>query len=165
MAAPNPVSSTIASATPTASNSACATQSFSEFPTRDSACSVGGTSGFPSNYRDIFDTCCKSAPVETWSNDCALYCLSVDQNVGDLQKCFQDEGIQPALIQCNSASNATATGSPSSTNGASRPSSSGESNSNGDNQEGAAMPVQGVTKAGLSIMILVVVSAVFGSVL
>lgn len=163
-----------ASATPTSTS--CATADFSTFlqQTKDVACAVGSTAGLPSNYKDILKGCCKSAPVQSLSNDCALYCLSVEQSVADLQKCFQDGGVNPAWIFCSANNTATATSKPS----ASSHSGSGTSSDTPSvTQSGAAAssshnaanvmgaPAQGVSKAGLGVVAMIGLSAVFGAFL
>ncbi|CAI6242076.1 unnamed protein product [Periconia digitata] len=159
----------IASASPSASaNAACATQNFSEFPTADSGCAVGSRQGIPSSYKDTLQKCCKSAPVESWADDCAAYCLAVDQTVADLVKCFQDDKVNPSEIFCSGNNTATATGKPSSSSGSGsssgRPGETG--GSQGDAQQGQNMAsVQGVSKAGLGVVAMVFTSALFGAML
>ncbi|KAJ4301899.1 hypothetical protein N0V90_003995 [Kalmusia sp. IMI 367209] len=165
------VPSMTSSAAPSASSSACTTTSFSEFPTKDSACAVGGTSGFPSNYSDILKDCCKSAPVESWGNDCALYCLAADQSIADLQKCWQEGGVKAGDIFCNGASNATATGAVSGTAGGAKETGQTGSKTGGASSAtgtpGAAWKVepQGVSKAGVGMLCLVLGSAMLGALL
>jgi hypothetical protein len=163
---PSPAS---ASATPT--STACANVSFSTFlqDTKDIACAVGSTAGLPSSYKDTLKKCCKSAPVESYENDCALYCLSVDQTVADLQKCFQEGGVSPQLIFCSGNSTATATGKPSGTQGGSRSGSPSGAESGASSSSAAAAvlraPTQGLSKAGMGVAAMIFVSAVFGALL
>lgn len=156
-----------ASAAAPSSSNACATTAFSEFPVKDAACAVGGTSGYPDNYKDILKSCCKNAPVESWGNGCALYCLSVDQSIADLQKCWQetDGGVKPGDIFCNGVQNATATSTPSKTSGGGAKETGGPSGST--NSPGAAYAVvpQRPTKTGLGVLAVVLGSAVFGALL
>ncbi|KAF2637975.1 hypothetical protein P280DRAFT_471630 [Massarina eburnea CBS 473.64] len=152
-------SSTAAAAS--ASSSSCATQNFSDFPTKDIACAVGGTSGFNSSYRDTLKDCCKSAPVESWANNCGLYCLSVDQTIADLQKCWQEGGVKAGEIYCSGNNTATATGKPSSSGSATGSGSQASNTAGGQSNA----PVHGVSKTGLSMAAMVLVSAVFGVLL
>ncbi|KAF9740849.1 hypothetical protein PMIN06_004739 [Paraphaeosphaeria minitans] len=165
------ISSTAASAA-APSNSACAQTSFTEFPTKDAACAVGGTSGVPDNYEDILKGCCKSAPVETWGSDCALWCLAADQSIADLQKCWQDGGVKAGSIQCNQPNNATATGEVSGTsssgNGAKETGSQTSGGASSSTSSPGAAPVvvpQHMSKAGLGMLAMVLGSAVFGALL
>jgi len=171
-----PVSTSVSvssSAAAPSSTSVCTTTAFSEFPTKDSGCAVGGTSGVPSNYHDILSKCCKSAPVNSWANDCALYCLAVDQNIAALDKCFQDGGVKAGDIFCNGANNATATEKPSgtqsggasSTGGATKSAGSSGAAASGSNTPGAAGTVvmPGVSKAGIGMLAMVLGSVVLGA--
>jgi hypothetical protein len=162
----SPVSSSTAAAA-SASPTSCSAQSYSQFPTKDIGCAVGGIKGFPSSYRDTLKKCCKSAPVESWANDCALYCLSVDQPIADLQKCWQDGGVNPAEIFCSGNNTATATGKPSSSGGASGSKTSGGTPGATSNAAapGSVAPVVGMSKAGMGMAAMLLVSAVFGVLL
>ncbi|PVH98769.1 hypothetical protein DM02DRAFT_657010 [Periconia macrospinosa] len=171
------MSSTSLSTTPsatTSANAACATQNLSDFPTQDNGCAVGGHNGLPSAYNDALKKCCKSAPVESWANNCSAYCLAVDQSVADLIKCYQDNGVNAGEIFCRGNNTATATGKPSqassSSGGNGQPSSTsaggqgnGGGNGGGNGQNGAV--AVGVSKAGLGMVAMVFVSAIFGMVL
>jgi hypothetical protein len=156
-----------AAATPT--STACATVNFSTFlqDTKDIACAVGSTSGIPSNYGDVLKGCCKSAPVESYGNGCALYCLSVDQSVADLQKCFQDGGVKPNVIFCSGNSTATATGKPSGTGSGASESGSQSGAPAGSSAAAAILgtPTQGISKAGMGVAAMILVSAIFGTLL
>ncbi|KAF1956400.1 hypothetical protein CC80DRAFT_362770, partial [Byssothecium circinans] len=142
-------------------NPSCTTQKFSDFPTRDIACAVGGTSGFPPNYRDTLKSCCKSAPVQEWAAGCALYCLSVDQTIDELQKCWQKGGVLPGEIYCSGNMTATATGRPaaSASTGAGGAQATGSGGGSGN-----GVGVRRVSKVGLGVVGMVVVSAVLGVV-
>lgn len=156
---------TASSAAPSASAASCATADFSRFPTQDVACAVGSTQGIPSNTTDILKKCCKTAPVLSFNGECGSYCLSVQQTVADLQKCFQEGGVRPADIFCNGNNTASASGTPRSMASATSSSASG---TGGAQQTGAAMRVggdMGVSKAGLGMLGMVVVSALAGALL
>ncbi|KAF2869921.1 hypothetical protein BDV95DRAFT_91232 [Massariosphaeria phaeospora] len=150
-------SSAAASATPT---SQCGTTPYTQFPSSDVLCAVGGTSGVPSNYSDILKDCCKDAPVESFANDCALYCLAIGQSVADLQLCWQNGGVNPAMIFCNGTQKATATTRPEDVK-ATAPGSTGRP---GESKGAAAVVVvpQGVSKAGLGLLAVLVVSMAAG---
>jgi hypothetical protein len=108
--------------------------------------------------------CCKSAPVEAFNGDCGHYCLSVQQSVADLQKCFMDGGVSPSNIFCNGQQTQTATGTPSRTGGgASKTGGAGASESTG--AAPAVGTQQGMSKMGMSVLGMVVVSVFAGAML
>ncbi|KAF5851408.1 hypothetical protein GGP41_004222 [Bipolaris sorokiniana] len=151
------------SSAPSASSSAaCRQADFTQFPTGDAACAVGSISGVPSNTTDVLSKCCKSAPVEEFNGACGYYCLSVEQTIRELQACFMENGARPGDIMCNSNNSATATGTPSKTASASRTSGSGAS-ATGDSK--GAAPAVGVSKVGLGMLGMVIVSALGGALL
>lgn len=168
--------STPSSAAATPTNTACTTAYISSYiqQTKDIACAVPNANQ-PSNFKDVVKGCCKSAPVESIQNDCGLWCLLVDQSVADLNKCFQEGGLNPASIYCNGNTTATATSKPSESSGASQ-SGSGSSTPSSTESGAAASkspnaanvvgaPVQGVSKAGLGMAAMIAVSAIFGAFL
>lgn len=163
------MSAVASSVAPSASGSSCANADFTRFPTADVACAVGSTQGIPSNTSDAFTKCCKSAPVEQWNGACGYYCLSVQQSVADLQKCFQDNGVSAGSIFCNSNNTATATGRPSGSASATgtRGGASGTSSAGASQSTGAAPATvpQGVSKAGLGMLGMIVVSVFAGAML
>lgn len=164
-ALPSVVSSALASATP--SGASCASADFTQFPTKDIACAVGGTSGsLASNVTDVFDKCCKDAPVESFNGECGYYCLSVKQSVSDLQNCFMKEGINPGSIFCNGNNSATATSEPTKKGS---PTKSGSSTSgtaaDGESESSAATVRRGVSKTGLGVLAMCVVSVFAGAML
>ncbi|EUC45543.1 glycoside hydrolase family 105 protein [Bipolaris oryzae ATCC 44560] len=152
------------SSAPSASSTAaaCRQADFTQFPTSDAACAVGSISGVPSNTTDVLSKCCKSAPVEEFNGACGYYCLSFEQTIRELQTCFMENGARPGDILCNSNNSATATGTPSRTAGASRTSGSGAS-ATGDSK--GAAPAVGVSKVGLGMLGMVIVSAISGALL
>ncbi|CAO2650452.1 Nn.00g017440.m01.CDS01 [Neocucurbitaria sp. VM-36] len=156
------MSSVVSSAQATASSSSCSTADFTQFPTSDVACAVGSVNGIPSNTSDVLSSCCKSAPVEQFNGDCGYYCLSVEQSVADLQACFMDGGVSPSSIFCSGNNTATATGKPSASSGSTTAPS-------GSAQSTGAAPVvfapQSVSKTGLGMLCMIIVSAFAGAML
>lgn len=124
-----------------------------------------------SNTSSVLKECCKTAPVESFNGDCGYYCLSVQQSVSDLQNCFMENGIAPGTIFCNSNNTATATGTPS--GGASATASGTRGGSSGTNSPGASesigaaagIVVPQVSKAGLGVMGMILVSVFAGAML
>jgi hypothetical protein len=152
--------SATASAPSASASATCSQANFTKFPTEDAACAVGSISGVPSNTTDVLSKCCKAAPVEEFNGSCGYYCLSVDQTIRELQTCFMDNGARPADILCNSNNSAVATGTPSASAGASRTSGSGPG-ATGDSK--GAAPTVGVSKVGLGMLGMVIVSALSGA--
>jgi hypothetical protein len=151
----------------------CNTQSYSTFPTEDIACAVAyaSTDGLPSNYTDLMKGCCKDAPVNSYADNCALYCLSIGQSVADLQTCFQEAGINPGWIFCNGNNTATATATSGDSESTGGPSATGSKtgSTGGADSTGAASaimaPQQGVSKAGLGMLAVLVVSVFAGALI
>lgn len=135
-------------ASPTGST--CASANYNQYPATDVFCAVASTQGLPSNYSDILGNCCKDAPVEKYADDCALYCLVVGQSVADINKCFQDGGVEPQLIVCNGNNTATATGTPSAAS-TRNPTATG-ANAEQTGSASGYLAVQGVSRTGLCML-------------
>jgi hypothetical protein len=163
--APSALSSALASSTP--SSNPCFSADFTTYPTNDTACAVGSQRGdLASNTGDILEKCCGDAPVEEFNGECGFYCLSVKQPIADLQACFMEGGIKPADIFCNANNSATATGEP--TKGTSPSKSGGAAASGtagGDQSAAAGVRPRGLSKTGLGVLAMVVVSAFAGAML
>ncbi|PGH14982.1 hypothetical protein AJ79_02662 [Helicocarpus griseus UAMH5409] len=98
--------STTGTAPPAPTGSAlCGTTGQYQIPTTDASCAVPNKG----DYRKYMEDCCNSAPVESYNNDCALYCLAVDQSVNDLTKCLFDAGVAWNEVWFSGQPNATAT--------------------------------------------------------
>ncbi|KAF1930655.1 uncharacterized protein M421DRAFT_418129 [Didymella exigua CBS 183.55] len=163
------ISSVVSSAAASATASSCASADFTKFPTSDIACAVGSTAAaLASNTSSVFKECCKSAPVESFNGDCGFYCLSVEQSVSDLQTCFMENGISPETIFCNGNNTASATGTPS---GGASPTASRSAGTSGTGMSasGSAGAANGVvpqvSKAGLGIVAIIIVSVFAGATL
>ncbi|RDW67237.1 uncharacterized protein DSM5745_09103 [Aspergillus mulundensis] len=135
-------------------------------PVQDIACAVRSTSG---NYSSIMDKCCGVADVESYNDDCGLYCLAQEQSGDDLLKCIQDNGAGDSDVFCGGGNlTQTATAAvPSSTGG----SDDGNATSTGDAAEpsdtGNAAPAlvaAPVSKAGLGVLGMLFASVVLGVV-
>jgi hypothetical protein len=102
--------------------------------------------------------------VESFNGACGYYCLSVQQTVAELQKCFMDGGVKPGSIFCNGNNTATATGKGGSSASptASGKGATGTPNAGTTPNQGVAM---GVSKMGLGVLGMVVVSAFAGMML
>jgi hypothetical protein len=78
--------------------------------------------------------------------------------VADLQKCFMDGGVSPSTIFCNGQQTQTATA----TGGASKTGKGGATNSADATKTGAAT---GISKAGLGMLGMIVVSVFVGAII
>lgn len=163
--------SSVVSAPAPSGSASCTNADFTVFPTQDIACAVISTQGIPSNTSDALKSCCKSAPVEPFNGaSCGLYCLSVQQSVAELQACYMDKGVRPADIRCNGNNSATASSSPSKTSGGSGGNGASETGgaASGSSTPGAAVIVGApvaVSKAGLGMLGMIVVSVFAGAML
>ncbi|TGJ86600.1 hypothetical protein E0Z10_g2159 [Xylaria hypoxylon] len=76
-----------------------------EIPTTEPGCAVS----FNGQHQDAMSTCCKSAAVISYFNDCGLYCAASDQTIKELQDCLFGEKVAYQDVFCNAPNNATAT--------------------------------------------------------
>lgn len=157
------------SAAPSATGT-CGSPSLYDIPFNDTACAVP----YGGNHTDVMSTCCKSAEVVSYADDCGLYCLAIDQTVDDITGCLYENGIAWQDAFCNGVGNdtATATGNSAPTatgatvvsNGdgasASKTGSSSSSSSTGDSS--AAAPVRGISAMGVTISGLLLSSVMVG---
>jgi hypothetical protein len=128
-----------------------------EIPTTDAACAVPQQG----NYSDIMKQCCGVATVQSYDNNCGLYCLAQDQSVGNLTSCLTTHGAKDSLVFCNQNQSATATAtvSASSTSTSTSSSTSGKTTSTS-----AAGAKAVVSKSGLGVLALLFCSTLLGSV-
>ncbi|KAL4902718.1 hypothetical protein BDW74DRAFT_157436 [Aspergillus multicolor] len=132
-------------------------------PVQDIACAVRSTSG---NYSSIMDKCCGVADVESYNDDCGLYCLAQEQSGDDLRKCLGDNGAKDGDYFCGGGNlTQTATAAvPSSTSGSDD---DDDASATGDAAEptdtGNAAPAI-VSKAGLGVLGMLFCSALLGVV-
>ncbi|KAI0105279.1 hypothetical protein GGR51DRAFT_520216 [Nemania sp. FL0031] len=95
---------TSSSAAPSSTTAACS--NLYEIPITEAGCALS----FNSAHQAALTSCCKSADVISYFNDCGLYCSAVGQTVGDLQNClFGEDGVAYQEVFCNAPQNATAT--------------------------------------------------------
>ncbi|KAL5340927.1 hypothetical protein BJX70DRAFT_396309 [Aspergillus crustosus] len=137
-------------------------------PVQDAACALVNSGG---NSSTILDRCCADADVESFNDDCGLYCLAQGQNVGDLLSCIEDGGATPGQFFCSGNMTATAT--------APAPSATGDNDNDDDNDDdddasptsdaedggptGAAVRLnQPVSKTGLGVLAMLFASAFLG---
>ena len=107
------MSSTIAAIAPSSTSfqnsaPACASQLYN-IPVQDASCAIPFDSH--DNATDIMSSCCNSAAVISYYDNCGLYCLALDQSVEDLTSCLMQSGALPQDVFCRGNVTATATGS------------------------------------------------------
>ncbi|KAI1273903.1 hypothetical protein F5Y07DRAFT_374868 [Xylaria sp. FL0933] len=105
------MSSTTAASTLTSSGSSAspsATQACAnlyEIPISEAGCAVP----FSDAHKDAMASCCKSADVISYFDDCGLYCEASGQTIKDLQDCLFGQKVAYQDVFCNANVNATAT--------------------------------------------------------
>ncbi|KAL1983779.1 hypothetical protein VTN96DRAFT_9865 [Rasamsonia emersonii] len=154
---------TAVSATSTASTT-CNAQVY-EIPTKDAACAVPAQGG--SNYADAMKTCCHSASVQSYDNNCGLYCLAQGQTVGNLTSCLMGHGVDSAHVFCNQNQTATATETASASKETGSSSTSGTStgsSATATSSKSAAVAAKTVSKSGLGVLALLFCSSLLGAV-
>ncbi|PYH99812.1 hypothetical protein BO71DRAFT_342164 [Aspergillus ellipticus CBS 707.79] len=145
-------------ATTTGSTPTC-TSSRYVLPVQDAACALPNSG----NYSSVMSTCCKPASVTKYDNDCGLYCLAEKQSVKDLLDCLQTNGAETeAFCSGNLTATATASVSSASSTGSKTGTSTGGSASSTDKSAGVSLRQPGVSKLGLGVLGLFVVSGVLG---
>jgi hypothetical protein len=151
-----------------------------EIPTSDAACAMP----YGGNHTDVMAKCCKQ--VVSYLDDCGLYCLAQGQSVEDLTDCLYENGAAYQDVFCNALTNATATAkgdvkptasgatvvasNGAKTSGSSDDNDDGDSGSDSDGGSGgdddsAAVSVRGLSAAGVSLVMLLLSSTVFGALL
>lgn len=158
------MSTTIASATVTTSGTAATSTCTPvyQIPTKDAACAVN--IGNLHNATAVLKQCCGSAPVVSYENDCASYCLAVGQDISKLSNCFIAGGLGTAF--CNDVVNATATGAVTSASSTASTSGSGTttaSSATNTATHGAAAHAVNLSAGGISVIALLFCSALFGT--
>lgn len=150
---------TTTGSTTAASTSACALSY--EFP--KDVKDVGCAAVAQGNITDAFDHCCKGdAPVK-YNDDCNIYCLAQNQDLGDLRKCLISSGGAPNLVFCQPTNgNATATQAASTTAGSTGTSTSTSSSSTSSTTDNAATMNNPVSKTGLGLVAMVFCSTLMG---
>ncbi|KAL3462689.1 hypothetical protein BJX64DRAFT_288153 [Aspergillus heterothallicus] len=137
-------------------------------PVQDAAC------GLPSsgNYSTIMDKCCGVADVDSFNDDCGLYCLAQGQSVGDLLSCIEDSGATPGEFFCSGNMTATATAAVPSQTGDNDDDDDNDSDPSSTSDSDAAEPSetdnagvrleQPVSKTGLGVLAMLFCSALLG---
>ena len=147
------VPSSTTSSAGAAATMACSAGTY-DIPTTDAACAVVAK---PGNYSEILTKCCGAAPVTTYDNNCASYCLAEGQSTGNLVNCFTSNGVgyQDAFCNANVTATATAKASTSATGSSTA---TGASSSKG--AAPAVAPPSHVSIAGMALLAMLFVSTV-----
>ncbi|KAK2739286.1 hypothetical protein FQN57_006621 [Myotisia sp. PD_48] len=168
--------STTLSSTAPSSSAMCGTPLQYQIPIEDAACAIPNKG----DNDDLMEKCCKSASVQSYNNDCALYCLARDQSVKDLTDCLYNNKLPWADVWCNGVQNATATNTDIPSETGSRPTRTDDSDDSDETatstqasstatQTDAAAhltPIAGVnTKAGLALCFIVIPAIFAGAFL
>ncbi|KAL4918715.1 hypothetical protein BDW62DRAFT_180885 [Aspergillus aurantiobrunneus] len=132
-------------------------------PVQDIACAVTTNSG---NYSDIMDQCCGVADVESYNDDCGLYCLAQGQDGQTLLDCIQDQGVANNEVFCGGNLTQTASApAPTSTGDSDDDSATPTDDADAPEDTGnAAVSAPVVNKAGLGVLAMVFCSALMGVV-
>lgn len=143
-------------------------------PVQDVACAVKTDTG---NYSSIMEKCCGVAEVQSYNDDCGLFCLAQGQDGNALLDCIGSNGAEDGDYFCGGNLTQTATAPvPSPTgddsdndndndndNDASDATSTGDASepTNTDNA-GVRLQDKVVSTSGLGVLAMVFCSAVFG---
>ncbi|KAF4471166.1 hypothetical protein FALBO_1909 [Fusarium albosuccineum] len=66
-------------------------------PNQDTTCAMP----YSEKNLDYMKSCCGDAQVVSYYNDCGLYCVALDQTIGDLRDCLFDKGAGWADVFCS----------------------------------------------------------------
>ncbi|EXL54298.1 hypothetical protein FOCG_07369 [Fusarium oxysporum f. sp. radicis-lycopersici 26381] len=87
-----------------ASQTACA--DIYNTPNQDNVCAMFRKD----NHTDIMQACCGEAKIISYSGDCGLYCVALDQTIDQLSKCLYDHGAPDEKgVWCSGNSKTTKT--------------------------------------------------------
>ncbi|PYI11974.1 hypothetical protein BO78DRAFT_392659 [Aspergillus sclerotiicarbonarius CBS 121057] len=151
------LSSTLTTTSTTTATTCTSTGNLYILPIQDAACALPNTG----NASSIMQKCCSPAPPTTYDNDCGIYCLAEKQSVKDLLSCIQSNGaVTEPFCSGNLSATATAAVSKSSSTGGSK-TGTGTGSAASGTHTGAAEPVR-VSKMGVGMLGMVVLSGVLG---
>lgn len=139
----------------------CKPASINILPTNDAACAFPATA---SNATDIADKCCSPATVHHYADDCGLYCLAQDQDLGDLLNCLTSNGVRHGQVICNDRLNATATGTDTDTATPSKTKNGDEgAEATSTSSEAAAAGNVRISKGGMGVLGVLLGSVLLGA--
>ncbi|WKT42368.1 hypothetical protein QSH57_007204 [Fusarium oxysporum f. sp. vasinfectum] len=74
-------------------------------PNQDNTCAMP----FKDNHTEIMQKCCGDAKIVSYYNGCGLYCVALDQTIGELAKCLFSNGAPDADVFCSGSKKTTKT--------------------------------------------------------
>ncbi|KAF4332023.1 hypothetical protein FBEOM_14189 [Fusarium beomiforme] len=97
------MSSTVSTAV-AAPSTGCAALLY-DIPNKDNTCAMP----YKNNNTDIMAKCCGDAQIVAYRDDCGIYCVAVDQTIGELSKCLFSNGAPDADVFCSGSKKTTKT--------------------------------------------------------
>lgn len=98
------MSTTTSASVASAPTNGCAANLY-DTPVHDAVCALPYSKA---NIK-IMEACCGDTDIVSYYDNCGLYCLAIDQTVGELSKCFIKEGAADSAPFCRGNTTATAT--------------------------------------------------------
>ncbi|SPJ79373.1 uncharacterized protein FTOL_07764 [Fusarium torulosum] len=74
-------------------------------PNQDNVCAMI----YKGNATDIMSKCCGDAQLVAYQNDCGVYCVAIDQTIGELSDCLLSNGAPNANVFCSGNKTTTKT--------------------------------------------------------
>jgi hypothetical protein len=74
-------------------------------PNQDNVCAMI----YKGNATDIMSKCCGDAQLVAYQNDCGVYCVAIDQTIGELSDCLYSNGAPDANVFCSGNKTTTKT--------------------------------------------------------
>ncbi|OBS17686.1 hypothetical protein FPOA_09419 [Fusarium poae] len=98
------MSTTVSSASAPSASTACAAQLFNQ-PNQDNTCALP----YKDEYLPMMEKCCGDAKIVSYYDNCGIYCVALDQTIGELSKCLFGEGAGDADVFCSGSKKTTKT--------------------------------------------------------
>ncbi|KAF4450206.1 hypothetical protein F53441_6640 [Fusarium austroafricanum] len=87
-----------------APSTGCAAQLY-DIPNKDNTCAMP----YKANHTEILQACCGDAKIVSYRDNCGIYCVAIDQTIGDLTKCLYKNGAANADVFCSGSKKTTKT--------------------------------------------------------
>jgi hypothetical protein len=98
------MSTTVSSASAPSASTACAAQLYNQ-PNQDNTCAMP----YKESYIPMMEKCCGDAKVISYYDNCGIYCVALDQTIGELNKCLYDAGAADPDVFCSGSKKTTKT--------------------------------------------------------
>ncbi|RGP76004.1 hypothetical protein FSPOR_398 [Fusarium sporotrichioides] len=98
------MSTTVSSASSPSASTACAAQLYNQ-PNQDNTCAMP----YKKEYLSMMEKCCGDAKIVSYYDDCGVYCVALDQTIGELSKCLFDAGAANQDVFCSGSKKTTKT--------------------------------------------------------